>query len=102
MYTATFIRDVNPGAQQAQRLYKVDPPMEYDKWPEGIESKTQYVLVSAVDAMFSGPETYIFPADEDGAVLDWCELEGSFRGALDHEAALDNAGYEVTSENKEN
>lgn len=45
--------------------------------------------------MFSGPETYIFPANEDGKVVHWAELEGSFRGGLDHERALRNAGFEV-------
>ena len=42
-------------------------------------------------------ETYIFPADEDGNVLDWGELEGSYRGGMDHEEALHNAGYEIVA-----
>ena len=103
METATFIRDINPGARQTQRLYKVYPPTYYDEGIDGIRRETQHVVVSAVDAMFSGPETYIFPADEDGKVLDWCELDGSFRGALNHDAALINAGYTpVYPDTKEN
>lgn len=50
---------------------------------------------SAADVMFSGPETYIFPANEDSIVVHWGELEGSFKGGLDHERALRNAGFEV-------
>lgn len=55
----------------------------------------QYVVVSAVVATFSGPETYIFEANEAGSVVSWTELAGSFRGGLDHAAALRGAGYEI-------
>ena len=34
-------------------------------------------------------------ADERGNVLDWGELPGSFQGYVDHEEALNCAGYEV-------
>jgi hypothetical protein len=57
--------------------------------------QTEYVVVSAVVATFSGPETYIFPADKDSKVLNWLELNGSFRGALDHAEALKGAGYTI-------
>ena len=69
------------------RLYKLDPPLD---------GSVAYVVVSATVAMFSGPETYIFPADSDGEITDWGELEGSYRGGLDHAEALANAGYAVT------
>lgn len=55
----------------------------------------EYVIVSAAVVPISGPETYIFAANKNGQVTDWIELPGSFRGALDHERALRNAGYEV-------
>lgn len=69
------------------RLYRLEPH------PEGY----QYVVVSAVRVPFSGPETYIFKADSQGKVADWAELEGSFRGALDHARALRGAGYEIAT-----
>lgn len=69
------------------RLYRVDPPMTYDD-----DKKTNYVVVSAVNVPPYGPETYIFPATRLGEVLDWLELPGSFRGALDHTRALEGAG----------
>lgn len=89
MKTATEIRDRRrtSGAGAAHRLYRLSEPLE------GFE----YVVVSANTVMFSGPETYIFPADASGRIVDWGELDGSFRGDLDHEAALENAGYEVVS-----
>ena len=55
----------------------------------------EYVITSAANAMFSGPETYIFPADEAGDVADFSELDGSYKGDLDHQRAIINAGYEV-------
>ena len=78
-------------------VYEMDPPMQYGDSDQN--AFTFYVIVSAVVAPYTGPETYIFPAEKHGDVfktINYRELEGSFRGALDHEAALNNAGYEVT------
>jgi hypothetical protein len=83
--TARFISDVNCTATGNQKLYKLDPPLD----------EHRFVVVSAAVAPYSGPETYIFPADERGNITDWLELDGSFRGALDHEKALAGAGYEI-------
>ena len=100
MKTATLIKeDVNDEAPGYQSLYKVSPPVEYDKpWDDKKVSKaktTEYIVVSAANVMMSGPETYIFPSNEKGEVIDWTELDGSYRGGLDHHEALTNAGYEV-------
>ena len=81
---ATFIKELE-GFNGEAKMYRLDPQLEGH----------ELVAVSAVIAMFSGPETYIFPCDENGVVTDWGELNGSFRGALDHEQALTNAGYEI-------
>lgn len=95
--TATFIRDVSAQnkARGEQRLYLVSPPMVAAKWDDSETTEYPYVIVSAVDVIFSGPETYIFPATPGGEIADWGELAGSFKGALDHEEALTNAGYTV-------
>jgi hypothetical protein len=78
------------------RLYKLDPPISEPDWEdEDVINQHEYVVVSAVVACIGGPETYIFPADENGEITDWGELKGSFQGALDHELALANAGYTV-------
>lgn len=47
-----------------------------------------FVVTSACATSFSGPETYVFPSDESGRVTDWEELAGSYRGGLDHGAAI--------------
>ena len=84
--TATLIDTYTTHVGAAQRTYRLDPPME---------ALHEYVVVSAVVAPVTGPETYIFEGDADGNVTDWGELPGSFRGDFDHERALRNAGYEV-------
>lgn len=76
------------------RLFKLSQPVKY--FSGGGNMQTEHVVVSAVTA-YSGPETYIFPADADGRVLDYMELDGSFRGGLDHAHALDGAGFEIRS-----
>lgn len=68
------------------RHYRLSPPLEGH----------EYVIVSASTVLLSGPETYIFPADEKGNVTDWAELDGSFRGDRDHNRALRSAGYTVS------
>lgn len=97
--TANLIRTVNPRAQGDQRLYHCTPPMPgWEPWgKDGQQQHWDYVVVSAANVPFSGPETYIFGADSSGEIVDWTELDGSFKGGLDHEQALRNAGYEVRS-----
>lgn len=50
-----------------------------------------FVITSAVTVPYSGPETYVFRASPDGEILSWRELDGSFRGGLNHDTAI--AGY---------
>jgi hypothetical protein len=78
-------------------LFRMEPPHEGH----------EYVVVSAIKPKPTGmpeidnipglldPETYIFGAHSDGVVAEWCELPGSFEGAMDIPQALRNAGYEV-------
>lgn len=68
-----------------QRVYQLDPPL----------SGHEYVVVSAAIVPLSGPETYIFPSDAAGTVTAWGELDGSYRGGLDHAEAMRRAGYEI-------
>jgi hypothetical protein len=94
--TATLVR-VLPRGRGEMRLYKVSPPVRwgYSYDTNSYKNIAEYVVVSAADVPFSGPETYIFPASESGDILSWSELEGSFRGAWNHDKALLDAGYAV-------
>lgn len=88
--TARFVRNLEDFTGDA-RLYELSEP--HAGYGEGPVSR---VVVSAVSVL-GVPETYIFPADESGGVASWGEMPGSFKGALDHERALREAGYEVAS-----
>lgn len=90
--TATFVRReryhfTNAGIYRLSRT--VDSPSGAFMF--------RHVAASAVDVPFSGPETYLFAVHEDGTVISWMELPGSFRGGLDEERALRNAGWVVAS-----
>jgi len=94
---AKYMRTLE-GFRGVAKLFSVSPAMEYEKWNEDsklIPQSTKFVIVSAVDAIITGPETYIFPANSRGNIVSWGELEGSYRGGKDHTRALKNAGYEV-------
>ncbi len=66
-------------------LYRMEPPLD------GCE----FVIASATNAIYTGPETYLFPAGADGVVVDWEEMDGSYRGGLSHAKAFAGAGYSV-------
>jgi hypothetical protein len=94
--TAKFVRHIDENPVSDQNLYKlsVSVPYDYDYDKERFLKKTKYVIVSAVIVLGTGPETFIFPADKNGQILDWGELEGSYRGGLNHDKALRKAGFE--------
>lgn len=94
--------DIHPdqaaGARGEQRFFYLDPAMEPDTYDRTADvDLIPFVIVSAADVPFSGPETYIFPADPWGRIASFGELPGSFRGGWDHERALASAGYVVAS-----
>lgn len=95
MKTAQYIGPAPGDWTGDARLYRLSPPLREQCEDARAIVMHEYVVVSACDAIFSGPETYIFPADATGQVEGWGELDGSFRGAQDHARALNNAGYEV-------
>jgi hypothetical protein len=88
---ATKIKETDPG----KALYELSRPVEYESFDadESMVMTTEYVIISAVNVPYSGPETFIFPSDKDGTTLSWGELSGSYKGGLDHETAIKNAGW---------
>lgn len=84
------------------KVFELDPPLEYERCygDEFVTDTATYVIVSAVNVMYTGDETYIFKAKPQGDVFevaDWVELPGSARGTLDHNEVLNLIGYEVIS-----
>lgn len=84
MKTARLIKELS-GFTGTAKLYELSEPLD----------DATHVVVSAADVPYSGPETFIFPADAKGEVTGWGELDGSYRGGLSHDAALTKAGYAV-------
>ena len=110
--TATFLGKVNPESRGDQRLYRVHPPLEGHDYvvvsavgddARPLELAENSILVLAglaghllgkeLDYGNRGVETFIFPSDNTGEVVDWGELPGSFQGRADHAEALRRAGY---------
>lgn len=89
--TATFVKDLTDFTGEA-KLWKLSEEIAYD---DG--EKTEHVITSATDAMFSGPETYIFLATPEGEVISYSELPGSFRGGLNHHEAISGAGWRIAA-----
>lgn len=98
MKTATLVRTLEGWVSDA-RLYKLSEATPYNHYGRD-DKRTDYVIISAVVALFSGPETFIFPATEVGEPINMLEMTGSFRGGLDHEHALEGMGF-VLAESKE-
>lgn len=96
--TATFVKDVSASFRGTAKLFRLSPPLKEEDW-DGEITEHEYVVVSGTHAMFSGPETYIFPSDSEGEVTQWGELNGSFRGDIDIERALRHAGYSTIEYN---
>jgi hypothetical protein len=93
MITAKRLRKIEGWRAEAY-LYELSEPVRYAN-RDGVEGWTHHVIVSGVLSMYAGPETYIFPADIEGRALCMIELyPGSFRGAVDHDAAVRGAGWE--------
>lgn len=94
---ATFLRELGSFRGTA-KFYRLSEPVRYcwcdgDEKCPGEDHFTQYVVVSAAVSFLEGPETYIFPASPDGDVISWGEMEGSFKGALNHKRAIEKAGW---------
>ena len=88
MNKATVVRELTCEDQDPrvkQLLVKLSPPYHGHK----------YVVVSASNKPFlSKPEVLVFPAMEDGTILDWMELAGC-RGTLEHARPLMDMGYSL-------
>ena len=85
MNRATVVRELSPDPCVKQLLVKLEPPYEGH----------EYVVASASNKPFlSRPEVLVFPAMEDGTILDWMELAGC-RDTLEHALPLMDMGYSL-------
>lgn len=87
-----FVRSVREGFNGDARLYKLSSPIEFKKYNFDTKStdvfKADHIIVSSVSNAWAH-ETMAFPADENGAILDWGSLACGDYG--DHEGVLREA-----------
>jgi hypothetical protein len=96
MKIAKLIKDDLTGFRGHAALYQVTPPMASSSWdgPDAPSQMNDFVVVSSANVMGRN-ETYIFPANEKGKVLDWIQMEGSQGGIYSHDDAFANVGYDI-------
>ena len=87
--TYTHIKDLDDFKGSAA-LYKLSEEVNFYNSTR-MELYTRYVVVSAIEGFVT--ETYIFPSNNCGEVLSWCELSGSYSGGTLHETALNGLGF---------
>ena len=99
MITCSKVRNLSNFRGEAA-LYKVSGNMDDGSIVElhvVISAITLDTFTKVLDLALTGNssecETYIFPSNEEGDVLDWQELAGSTKGTLNHEVAIRNAGW---------
>jgi hypothetical protein len=83
---ATFVKDLS-GWKGGAKLWCLSEPYKVSDWSGNEYATVTHVITSAVVA-YSGPETYVFPSDASGEVVDFGELPGSFQGDLHHDIAI--------------
>ena len=105
MNTAKFVKKLESRMGGNKALYSLSVPYQYDAYDENGEvvPSTSYVVCSTANAFDHGWETMVFPADENGKVIDWGDL-ACRRGMdeLDHRFALSDIGYELETDELKN
>ena len=82
---AILVKDNLKGFTGHAALYRMEPPLDGH----------DFVIASASILVPTGPETYLFPADAEGNVVSWLEMDGSYRGGLSHAKAFAGVGYSI-------
>lgn len=94
---AILVEENLDGFAGEANLYKLDKTIVISDYDD-TETKFEYVIVSKVEIPFpvekvdfdiETKETYIFPASEDGDVINWTELPGSLKGDISHDYVLE-------------
>ncbi len=73
--------------RRVQKLFRMAPPY----------CGYEYIVASASNVPFTGPEVYLFAADSTGEITEWGELPGSQRRTLDIEGVLRDLDYEIVT-----
>jgi predicted acetyltransferase len=82
-----------------QILWETEDIRKYESFDETFVTK--FIVSSAVfvENFFTGekvvPETFLFPANENGQIISFLELRGSLNRVFDHEKAIENVGFTI-------
>lgn len=87
---AIAVKEIDPGRQ---RLFKLDPPHEGHEFVMSSRCRDK---CAEIQGCF---EVYLFAADADGEVTDWCELGGSQKNCSSVEQPLIDLGYSIVNDN---
>lgn len=87
-------REDYPGKMGEAVAYRLTPPLKSTDWDNDKDREDRYIWVSQINVN-SMWETYIFPADKNGKVTDWLELEGSRKGYITPDSLMRELGYTV-------
>lgn len=93
-YTAKLIKDNLKGFNGHAAFYQVNPPMTAVSWDDEPGEKHEFVVVSSANVE-GRDETYIFPANKKGEIVDWSQMKGSDKDIYSHDAAFGNVGYNI-------
>ncbi|MEN4917541.1 hypothetical protein ABE485_02630 [Achromobacter spanius] len=85
MNVARLVKDNLEGFNGHASLYRCDPP----------HAGHEFVVASTTTA-YGLMETYLFPADSDGQIKDWLEMDGSMKETTSHDDVWANAGYQIS------
>ena len=95
MKTAELILDNLENFIGHASLYKLSESIEeYGYCDDDAIQLHDYVICSTTHLSVA-TETYIFPADEQGNITSWHELEGSKKDCDSHDEVLGDIGYVI-------
>ena len=87
--SAVAIKNIKEASGRAC-LYRLSEPLigyEYVVVSAARDAKDKYNQIVG--------QTFIFGSDESGKIKSFLELPGSYTGGLDHQKALNDAGYDI-------
>lgn len=78
------VRDISEDYNGEAHLIELPGSVDVLDWDGNVKVTVSHIVVSATHVpVVGGIETYAFPAEPDGDVVDWGELPGSAKGTLD-------------------
>lgn len=82
-------------------LFELSEEVAYSWWDfytdEDRYETTKYVIISGISNLW-GTETFIFPANAEGEIVDWKQLDGSLYGMNSIDEVIRRNGWELVND----